>query len=30
MKAIVQECGIETEARGICFSLPVDSAVGLR
>ncbi len=30
MKSIVQECGIETEARGICFSLPVDSAVGLR
>ncbi len=30
MKTIVQECGIETEARGICFSLPVDSAVGLR
>ncbi len=30
MQAIVDECGIETEARGICFSLPVDSAVGLR
>lgn len=30
MKAIVSECGIESEARGICFSLPVDSAVGLR
>ncbi len=29
MKAIVEECGIEHEARGICFSLPVDSAVGL-
>lgn len=30
MKAIVDECGIETAARGICFSLPVDSAAGLR
>ncbi|MBR2913120.1 MAG: P-II family nitrogen regulator [Oscillospiraceae bacterium] len=30
MKAIVSACGIESEARGICFSLPVDSAVGLR
>ncbi len=30
MQAIVDECGIESEARGICFSLPVDSAVGLR
>ena len=30
MKAIVGACGIESEARGICFSLPVDSAVGLR
>lgn len=29
MQAIVEECGIEREARGICFSLPVDSAVGL-
>lgn len=30
MESIVKNCGIETEARGICFSLPVDSAVGLR
>lgn len=30
MRAIVQECGIESEAQGICFSLPVDSAAGLR
>ncbi len=29
MKAIVDACGIESEARGICFSLPVDSTVGL-
>lgn len=30
MKAIVDDCGIETDAKGICFSLPVDSAIGLR
>lgn len=30
MKAIVDDCGIETQAHGICFSLPVDSAIGLR
>ncbi len=30
MKAIVDDCGIETAAKGICFSLPVDSAIGLR
>lgn len=30
MRSIVAECGIEKEARGICFSLPVDSAMGLR
>jgi len=30
MQAIVDACGIENEARGICFSMPVDSAVGLR
>ncbi len=30
MKSIVDTCGIQSEARGICFSLPVDSAVGLR
>lgn len=29
IKAIVDDCGIETKARGICFSLPVDSAIGL-
>ncbi len=30
MRSIVSACGIESEARGICFSLPVDSAIGLR
>ncbi len=30
MRSIVQECGIESEAAGICFALPVDSASGLR
>jgi nitrogen regulatory protein PII len=30
MQTIVDACGIEQEARGICFSVPVDSAIGLR
>lgn len=29
MKKIMEEAGILTENRGICFSLPVDSALGL-
>lgn len=29
MQAILDSCGIATEGRGICFSLPVSDAVGL-
>jgi nitrogen regulatory protein PII len=29
MKAIVKEAGINTPGKGVCFSLPVDSAYGL-
>lgn len=29
MKAISEKCGIKTEAKGLVFSLPVDSVIGL-
>ena len=29
MKNIMEEAGIMTENKGICFSLPVDTALGL-
>ena len=29
MNAIINECGLKTPGAGICFSLPVDHAVGL-
>ncbi len=30
MRAVNQKAGPETEARGICFSLPISSVLGLR
>ena len=30
MKAVTATAGPETEARGICFSLPISSVMGLR
>lgn len=30
MKAVIATAGPETEARGVCFSLPISSVMGLR
>lgn len=29
MEKIIDECGIKTQSKGLCFSLPVDNVVGL-
>ena len=30
MNSIVEDCGLKTEGAGICFSLPVEDAVGIK